>query len=124
VVISNHALEHCRDPFRELVEMKRVLRPGGRAVLILPLEDWRRSRHFRRNDINRHLYGWTPLLIANLVTEAGFEVRDVSIVRHAYPPGVGLLWPILPESMFDIICAAGPSLHSGVKCTWSRAENK
>ena len=104
VVISNHALEHCREPFRELVDMKRVLRPRGRVVLILPLEDWRRSRRFHPNDINHHLFGWTPLLIGNLVTEAGFHVQEISILRHAYPPGAGVLWRFLPECGFDVIC--------------------
>ena len=105
VIISNHALEHCREPFGELVEMRRVLRPNGRAVLILPLDDWRRSRNFRVNDIDHHLFAWTPLLIGNLVTEAGFEVQEASIVRHAYPRGVGMLWKLLPESLFDLICS-------------------
>jgi len=104
VVISNHALEHCREPFQELSGMRRVLRPGGRMVLILPLEDWRRSRRYRGNDRNRHLYAWNPLLIGNLVDDAGFVVQRCEIVRHAYPPGVGYLWRVFPERSFDVVC--------------------
>jgi SAM-dependent methyltransferase len=73
VVISNHALEHCREPFQELANMRRVLKAGGRLVLVLPLDDWRRSRRFRPDDRNHHLFAWTPLLIGNLVTDAGSE---------------------------------------------------
>ncbi len=105
VMISNHALEHCREPFLELVNMRRVLKAGGRLVLVLPLEDWRRSRRFRLDDRNHHLFAWTPLLIGNLVTDAGFLVDSIRIVRHAYPPGAGILWRYLPECVFDLICS-------------------
>lgn len=104
VIISNHALEHCREPFRELASMKRVLKPGGRLVLVLPLDDWRRSRRFNPEDVNHHLFAWTPLLIGNLVTDAGFRVSSITTVRHAYPPGAGILWQHLPEFAFDGIC--------------------
>ena len=75
VIISNHALEHCREPFGELVEMRRVLRPNGQVVLILPLDDWRRSRNFRVNDINHHLFAWTPLLIGTWLPKQVSEFR-------------------------------------------------
>lgn len=104
IVISNHALEHCRSPFDELSDMLRVLKPGGRMVLVLPLDDWRRSRRFSPEDRNHHLFAWTPLLIGNLVSDAGFRLTSVDIVRHAYPPGAGLLWRYLPEFIFDRIC--------------------
>jgi len=104
VVISNHALEHCRVPFQELSNMKRVLKSGGSLVLVLPLEDWRRSRRFHPEDRNHHLFAWTPLLIGNLVTDAGFRVSSITVVRHAYPPWAGILWRHFPEFAFDKIC--------------------
>ncbi len=84
--------------------MKRVLKADGRLVLVLPLDDWRRSRRFHPDDRNYHLFAWTPLLIGNLVTDAGFRVSSITTVRHAYPPGVGILWRQLPERAFDGIC--------------------
>jgi SAM-dependent methyltransferase len=35
-VICNHVLEHVEDDLRALSEIKRVLRPGGRAILQVP----------------------------------------------------------------------------------------
>jgi SAM-dependent methyltransferase len=106
IIISNHALEHCLEPFRELSGMRRALKPGGRLVLVLPIDDWRRSRRFHPADKNHHLFAWTPLLIGNLVTDAGFVVSSITVVRHAYPPGAGILWRNLPEFAFDGICSA------------------
>ena len=104
IIISNHALEHCRRPFDEVVAMRRVLRHESKVVLVLPMDDWRRSRSYHTRDINHHLYAWTPLHIGNLLTDAGFEIDSIEIVRHAYPRGAGFLWQYLPEVVFDAIC--------------------
>lgn len=45
-VIASHCLEHIANPLKALLEWKRVLRPGGLLLLILPHRDhtfdWRR----------------------------------------------------------------------------------
>jgi len=35
-LLSSHCLEHCPDAIRTLIEWRRVVRPGGRLVVILP----------------------------------------------------------------------------------------
>lgn len=35
-VICSHVIEHVADPFGMLDEIRRVLRPGGRAVVVVP----------------------------------------------------------------------------------------
>jgi SAM-dependent methyltransferase len=88
VVVSNHALEHTLDPLSELQGIRRVLRPGGRLVLALPLDDWRSQREPNPSDPNRHLYTWTPLLLANLLHEAGVSVDYVKVSTRAWHPKV------------------------------------
>ena len=39
VVYSSHALEHCHDPVRVVAEFKRVLRPNGRLIIVVPFPD-------------------------------------------------------------------------------------
>jgi SAM-dependent methyltransferase len=101
VVISHHALEHTLCPFDELRHLHRALKPGGRLVLWLPIDDWRSQRAVR-DDPNHHLYTWTPLLLRNLLSEAGFEVREIRVVTHAWPPLTRSLAQ-LPASFFNSI---------------------
>jgi SAM-dependent methyltransferase len=101
VVISNHAFEHTLSPLGELRELRRVLRAGGKLVVWLPIDDWRAQRR-PRADPNHHLYTWTPLLLSNLLEEAGFEVRECRVVTHAWPPFTSAL-ARLPRPIFDVI---------------------
>jgi SAM-dependent methyltransferase len=89
VVISNHALEHTLDPFVELLQLRRVLRPGGKLVFVVPSE--RSTSRYNPGNIDQHLFTWTPALFGNLLTESGFRVVECRLVRHAWPPFYGTL---------------------------------
>ena len=101
VVISNHALEHTLAPLGELNELHRILRPGGKLVIWLPIDDWRAQRRPAANP-DHHLYTWTPLLLANLLEEAGFEVEESRVVTHAWPPFTSFL-ARLPRPLFELM---------------------
>jgi SAM-dependent methyltransferase len=104
LVISNHALEHVPNPLHTLKAIKTVLKLEGQLVLYVPIDDWRTEKFFSAADINRHLYTWTPLLLGNLLDEAGFAVEDVRVITHAWPPRWQRLDRMLPVWAFDAIC--------------------
>lgn len=105
IVISHHALEHCLTPFDELREMRRVTKQNGLLVLVLPIDDWRTQRQFDPRDINHHLYTWTPLLIGNLLQEAGFDLIEARVLNYQWPPRVRFLSTILPSPIFNALCS-------------------
>jgi SAM-dependent methyltransferase len=100
VVISNHALEHVLYPMTELRELLRALKPGGRLVLWLPLDDWRAQRTPRSGDKDNHLYGWTPLLLGNLLLEAGFDLKEIRVVTSAWRQGYVAASRYLPPALY------------------------
>jgi hypothetical protein len=69
----------------------------------LPLDDWRVEQDLSVRDIDQHLYTWTPRLLRNLLTEAGFAVEDVRVVVSAWPPHFKQ-FARLPPAAFDWIC--------------------
>lgn len=103
VVISNHALEHTLHPMLELRELWRALKPGGRLVLWLPLDDWRVQRSPRDDDSDQHLYTWTPLLLGNLLAEARFRVETARVVASAWRPNYVPAQERLPKPVYGAL---------------------
>lgn len=101
VVISSHALEHTLDPLGILIKLKGLLKPGGRLVLVTPFE---RDVNWKPNDINQHLFTWSPMNLGNLATKAGFVVETCEVVHHRFPPGALLLENLLGKASFHLLC--------------------
>ncbi len=84
MALMHQVLHHAIHPDRALVEAFRILKPGGRMVLL----------DLRRHDVDaaRELYadvwlGFSDVELIALLREAGFEEIDVSTVdRDAEPP--------------------------------------
>jgi SAM-dependent methyltransferase len=59
LIISNHALEHCREPLRELTDLLPKLAVGGMAVFVFPCESARTK--YTADNREHHLYSWSPM---------------------------------------------------------------
>ena len=101
VIISSHALEHTFQPYEILRSLHAALRSGGRLVLVTPFE---RNSLWRPDDINKHLYTWSPMNLGNLVTAAGFRVETSEIIYHRFPPKADAWRKLLGATGFHFLC--------------------
>ena len=82
VVISNHALEHVVNPDFFIKEINRVLKPGGKSILVVPAENPFQNKFSKwvANDPDQHIFSWTPMSFGNLVGQCGLSI-DKSFYR-------------------------------------------
>lgn len=95
VVMCNHILEHVADDRRAMRELRRVLRPSGWGVLLVP-QDHSREETFEDDSItdeaerirlfgqydHRRVYGRD---YADRLREAGFEVEAIDYASRLTP---------------------------------------
>jgi SAM-dependent methyltransferase len=84
VLICHHALEHVLEPAKVLVELKRLLKPGGRLLLHVPLETGRKFRRYDPTEPNHHLFSWNVQTLGALATECGWSVESAGVRRFGY----------------------------------------
>jgi len=87
-IVMSHAIEHLNDPGEVLRRCHRILRPGGRIVMLTPNLRSFGHRRFGRNwlhlDPPRHLYLFTGLSLGRLAKAAGFDSIDsFTVLRDA-----------------------------------------
>lgn len=92
VVICNSVLEHLWDPLGTLIELRRILAPGGLAVINVP--SWRgkwflelsafRFGRSPADEMNDHKMYYDPRDLWPLLVKAGFMPRDIRCFRHKF----------------------------------------
>ncbi len=86
VVVSNHVFEHIRDVPSTLERIRMSMKPGGKLLLKLPIDDWRAKdqQQWSKDEINHHLQTWSVKLMGNVLYESGFEVEDIRVITSAW----------------------------------------
>ncbi|RME43318.1 MAG: class I SAM-dependent methyltransferase [Chloroflexi bacterium] len=88
LVILWHVLEHLHDPLGTLIEVNRIVRPGGRLIVAVPnIESWQArvaGRRWFHLEAPRHLYHFAPQTLDAMLERAGFQVTRWSFWQMAY----------------------------------------
>lgn len=79
-VIIWHVLEHLPNPRQTLMEIRRILKPGGRIVVAVPnfssfQARWAGPAWFHL-DLPRHLYHFTAESLRQILLNCGFNCQD------------------------------------------------
>jgi SAM-dependent methyltransferase len=102
VIVSDNALEHTLHPLREVQALYKKLKPAGKIIFVVPCENI--SSFYEPNDVNHHLYSWSPMCIGNLFTEAGFSVIESKPYIHKWPPNFDRYVKLGGRRLFEIAC--------------------
>lgn len=102
VIISNNALEHTLQPLEELKSLYRKLTSDGKIIFVVPCESV--SLAYQPNDINHHLFSWSPMCLGNLFSEAGFSVLQSKPYIHKWPPMYRHIARVGGRPLFDLAC--------------------
>lgn len=87
-IIMSHFVEHIHEPIRLLAECHRILKPGGRLLILTPnVNSWGHRRFegsWRGLEPPRHLHLFSPQSIRQLVQRTGFEkITVTTTLRNA-----------------------------------------
>ena len=100
-IISNHVLEHVEAPMNVVQEFLRVLKPGGKVIIVVPW-DLRRTK-WKIRDVDNHLYSYSPLNIGNIFQNYGFNVISSKELAHKWPVGYKRIVKYFGMGVFNII---------------------
>jgi len=101
VVISNHCLEHVTSPYEIITELYKKLKPGGKIVIVVPVESYKYK--WVPNDINNHLYSFSPMNIGNLLQGANFKKIQTNHILHKWPPNYKKIYSVFGSKIFHLI---------------------
>jgi 2-polyprenyl-3-methyl-5-hydroxy-6-metoxy-1,4-benzoquinol methylase len=80
-VTASHVIEHVADPVEVLNECRRILKPGGRLVLVTPNSESLACRWFGSSwfgwEVPRHLVVFTPKLLGQCAERAGLQIQEL-----------------------------------------------
>jgi SAM-dependent methyltransferase len=81
-IVMSHFVEHVHEPLQLLSECRRILKPGGRLLILTPnAGGWGRRKFahcWRGLEPPRHLHLFSPQSLRRLLTMAGFKKMTVT----------------------------------------------
>lgn len=94
-VRSSYVLEHVSSATKEMLEMKRILKPKGHVILYVPNIDSIFFKLFKSYwyplEPPRHFYQFSPATVKNLLRITGFKNIRIRYLQSPYP----VIWSLL-----------------------------
>ncbi|MES2621386.1 MAG: class I SAM-dependent methyltransferase [Bacteroidota bacterium] len=112
IIISNNALEHVNEPLSQLVALRPKLKKGGRIIFVVPCDSIKYE--YVPNDVNYHLFSWSPMNLGNLFTEAGYKVIESKSFIHKWPPYYHTIAVRLGKRLFNLACR----IYGHIETSW------
>lgn len=74
-VLCCHVLEHLKNPYEAIEEFYRILKKGGKLIIVLPHS--RSNKPFRnfKSDVAKHFYSWNFGSINEILEDVGFTIK-------------------------------------------------
>ncbi len=95
-ITLNHVLEHVNNPSEMMLELNRILKPGGHLVIATPISDSLTfkifGKYWAQIDTPRHLFIFSTETLKKYSEEFGFEVISV---RHNAIPSIPIVTSII-----------------------------
>lgn len=102
VIISNHCLEHTLSPYELIDKMYKKLKINGKIILVVPLDSY--NYKWLPNDINNHLYSFSPMNIGNLLQGCNFKKINTDVIYHKWPPFYLSIEKYFGKYIFQFCC--------------------
>ena len=93
-ILACHVLEHMENPAETLREFHRLLKDGGRLVLVLPVSCHNKPYRDWKSDRSKHLFQWNFAAINELLHFIGFKIK-LNKFNYAYGHSVFYKLPFL-----------------------------
>lgn len=114
-------LEHVHDPMNTLRQVARVLKPTGRALVLVPNFNSIPGRLLRHDDVPRHLLMFTPRTLKRAATSAGLDVTRIvfsdDIFSGSTRGTLNFLWKLMRGETYDEILEQNRSVERWTEFT-------
>jgi len=93
LIILNHVLEHVKDPNQFLQKCKKLLKKGGKILIVCPNINSFMFKIFKEKwyglVVDQHLWQFSPEHLIKILERNGFEIQKYQNLSMYYnPPGV------------------------------------
>ena len=120
VILMLDVLEHIEDDQAALTKLWKLLKPGGYAILTVPALSWLWSVH---DDINLHFRRYHRRPLKTLLTQTGFQVRQLKYLFGWSLPLVYLRKWLSPKNIHEYRVEVPSASVNALFAGLSRGEN-